>query len=244
MVGLTYLWRTSKGWQTVSDQDLWPMEPRVDSVNAKKSKLRQMRIFAASIVVALILVVSILIWAAHDRQSKRSSTVSQAYRDGYSTGANPADMTSSSPSYSSNGVASPNSSSRGATTSGSPQYAEPAVRPSSRRDMVDDPADDADANLRMQMLTMRDNYENQLALYRQQLEDQRQLIATQRLLIDQLQAQSKTNTPDAQTGYAGFYRCSNCGAGMNWARTDSVPDGNTGDKCLASANGQHFWIRM
>ncbi|MHB1459729.1 MAG: hypothetical protein ACYC1M_00395 [Armatimonadota bacterium] len=227
----------------MSDQDLWPIDPRVDGVDAKKSKLRQMRIFVASLMVALILVAAILIWAANDKHAKLKSSP-QTYDNAYSTGTNPADNPASTPGYGiSGGYSSANNT--GATTSGSahPSVA-PDVRSFNKRDTVYEPSDGEDTNLRMQMLTMRDNYENQLALYRQQLEDQRQLIAAQRLIIDQLQAQNKTNTPDAQTGYAGFYRCSNCGAGMNWARTDAVPDANTGGKCPASANGQHFWIRM
>ncbi len=236
-------WRTSKGWHTVSDQDLWPIEPRAGGVNAKKSKLRQMRIFVASLMVALILVAAILIWAANDRQAKLKSS-SNAYSNAYSTDTGQSGNITSTPEYGSSGLSSPANTS-GPTTNGSAHTSTaPDVRSFNKRDTLDEPSDGEDTNLRMQMLTMRDNYENQLALYRQQLEDQRQLIAAQRLIIDQLQAQNKTNTPNAQTGYAGFYRCSNCGAGMNWAHTDTVPDASTGGKCPASANGQHFWIRM
>lgn len=229
----------------MTDQDLWPIDPNTDGLGKSKSKLRQMRIFIACMVIAFILVAAILIWAANDRKTNHrglTNTNAGSYQTNsvpaYDTTTTPATDTivnSATPQINNNWQSNNTAVQPGVRTE---------VRPMNTRDVVDEPVDDADSTLRLQMQTMRDNYENQLALYRQQLEDQRQLIATQRLLIDQLQSQAKTNTPNEQTGYAGFYRCTNCGAGINWVQSSAVPEPSIGGKCPASANGQHFWIRM
>ena len=226
----------------MSDQDPWPIISMDDRVDKSTNRLRQMRIFIAIMAVAFLLVACIIMWAAHNKKAKSAAAYGSFTNSYQTTNTTPTDE-----SYAA-------SRNQGVTRiTGNTDWqnrnteAHPTIpteqRPFNTRDSVDD-QEDTDTSLKLQMQTMRDTYEGQLAQYRQQLEDQRQLIATQRLLIEQLQTQSKQNTPNSQNGYAGFYRCSNCGEGINWVQTSASPDASVGGKCPASANGHHFWIKM
>ena len=226
----------------MSDQDPWPIISMDDGVEKSTSRLQQMRIFIVIMAVAFLLVACIIIWAAHNKKAKTAAAYGSFNNSYQTTNSAPADE-GYAPSRNQGVTRITGNTDWQNRSSEARSNVQTEQRPFNSRNTVDD-QDDSETSLKLQMQTMRDNYEGQLSQYRQQLEDQRQLIATQRLLIEQLQTQSKQNTPNSQNGYAGFYRCSNCGEGINWVQMSAPPDTSVGGKCPASANGHHFWIKM